>query len=307
MRVFVTGGTGQVGVRLVPRLQERGDEVVLLTRRLAYARERLGSAGAVVEGDPMQPGPWMEAVDSCDGIINLAGENIFARRWSEEFKVLLHDSRVKSTENVVQALARQPRTEAGNPKALVNASAIGYYGPHGDEELDEDSPHGDDTLARICVDWERAARGAEPLGVRAAMVRTGVVLDNEGGALKKLLVPFKMGGGGPVGSGNQWMSWIHYEDLVGILLLALDNGGARGPINGTAPNPVTNRDFAKALGRALHRPSFLPTPGFALRLMLGEVAEALVTGQRVLPKRAQALGYSFKFPQLDAALAHLLA
>jgi uncharacterized protein (TIGR01777 family) len=248
----------------------------------------------------------MDAMADCDAVIHLAGENVFARRWSPEFKALLRDSRVKSTENVVQALARKPHTAAGNAKILVNASAIGYYGPHGDEELAEDSPPGDDFLARLCVEWEQAARAAEPHGVRVAYVRVGIVLAKEGGALAKLLTPFKLGAGGPAGSGKQWMSWIHRDDLVGIFLLALDHDNARGPLNGTAPEPVTNKQFGKVLGHALHRPSFAPTPAFALRLMLGEVADVIVTGQRVLPKRPLALGYTFQYPTVEAALAEIL-
>lgn len=306
MRVFITGGTGLVGTRLVKQLRQRKDDVVLLTRRKAAAQEKFGSDCTIVEGDPMQAGSWMDTVAGCDAVIHLAGENIFARRWNDEFKALLQDSRVKSTEHVVQALARKPNTAAGQPKVLVNASAIGYYGPHGDEEITEDSPAGNDVLARLCVAWEAAARQAEKHGIRLALVRIGVVLDKNGGALGKMLTPFKLGVGGPTGSGKQWMAWIHHEDLVGILLLPLANVLASGPINATAPQPVTNKDFGKALGHALGRPSFMPTPGFALRLMLGEVADVLVTGQRVLPKRAQALGYHFKFPDLDGALADVL-
>jgi uncharacterized protein (TIGR01777 family) len=249
----------------------------------------------------------MGAVADCDGVVHLAGENIFARRWNSEFKELLHSSRVQSTRNIVQAIARQPRTANGQPKVLVNASAIGYYGPHGDEELDEASASGDDFLARLCVDWEKEACAVETSGVRVAMVRVGVVLDREGGALAKMLTPFKLGMGGPVGSGKHWMSWVHYADLMGILLLALDHSAASGPLNGTAPQPATSREFAKGLGRALHRPAFMPTPAFGLRIMLGEVSQLLTTGQRVLPKRALQLGYSFRFPNLDAALADLLA
>jgi uncharacterized protein (TIGR01777 family) len=310
MRVFVTGGTGLIGSHLIRRLRARDDEVVLLSRRSTEAQDRLGPAGQVVEGNPVQPGPWMNTVAGCDAIIHLAGENLFNRRWNKEFKSLLFDSRVKSTENVVHALARNPRASSGAPKVLVNASAIGYYGPHGDEELTEESPPGDDFMAHICVEWERTARSADGHGIRVAIVRTGIVLDKKGGALAKMLTPFKFGAGGPIGwtpwSGNQVMSWIHVHDIVGIFLLALDNPAAAGPLNGTAPQPVTNREFGKSLGRALHRPAFLPTPPLALRALLGEVAAVIATGQRVLPKRTLALGYQFRFPKLEAALAEIL-
>jgi uncharacterized protein (TIGR01777 family) len=311
MRIFVTGGTGLVGSRLVGRLQERGEEIILLSRRGAAARAMLGPDGRVIEGDPLRPGPWMDVVRECDAVVHLAGENIFGRRWSQKFKQILFDSRIKSTQNVVQALAAQPRTAGGAAKILVNASAIGYYGPHGDEELTEDSPPGNDFLAHLCVEWEKAARAAEPHGIRVALVRIGIVLDKAGGALGKMLLPFKLGAGGPIGwtprSGQQVMSWIHHADMVGILLLALSHANAMGPLNATAPHPVTNFEFSKALGRALHRPSVLPTPPLALRVLLGEVADVLTTGQRVLPKRALALGYTFRFPQLDAALANIVS
>jgi uncharacterized protein (TIGR01777 family) len=306
MRVFVTGGTGLIGTPLIRRLRERQDSVVVLTRRPAEARTRLAAGCTIVEGDPTQPGPWSDALADCDAAINLAGENIFAQRWSEEFKARLLGSRVRSTQNVVQGLTRNPVTPDGRRKVLVNASAIGYYGPHGDEELTEDDLPGCDFLAGICADWEKAAQEAERAGVRVARVRVGVVLAREAGALAKMVTPFKLFAGGPIGSGAQWMSWIHVADIVGLFLLALDNLEATGPINGTAPHSVTNRDFAKALGRALHRPSFLPTPAFALRLSLGEVADVIATGQRVQPKRALALIYPYKFPNLDEALANLL-
>jgi uncharacterized protein (TIGR01777 family) len=306
MKVFVSGGTGLIGSRFVRRLDERGDPVVVLTRRPDAARQRLPGRATIVTGDPMQSGPWMDAVRDCDAVVNLVGESIFSRRWNEEFVKLLHDSRVQSTQNVVQALGKAPRTTAGQPKVLVNATAIGYYGPHGDEELTEASPPGDDTLARIAIDWEDAARAAEPLGVRVARIRIGVVLDKEGGALAQMLGPFKVGVGGKIGSGQQYMSWIHHQDMVGILLLALDNVGAAGAINATAPNPVTNQEFTRSLGRVLHRPTVFPVPTFALKLRFGQVAEVLTTGQRVVPQRAVALAYSFVFPALDAALTNLL-
>jgi uncharacterized protein (TIGR01777 family) len=302
MRLFLMGGTGLVGSRLVRRLLDRKDEIVLLTRRPEVARQKWGEAPKIVEGDPLQAGGWAGAVEDCDAVVNLVGEGVFNRRWRAGFKQLLYDSRIKSTANIVEALGKSPRTPAGQPKTLVNASAIGYYGPHGDEELTEDSPPGDDFLARLCVDWEKAARAAEAHGVRTVIVRIGVVLDRAGGALKQMLTPFKFFAGGPVGSGRQYVSWIHHDDLVGLILLALDNAEASGPMNGTAPQPVTNKQFAKALGRALGRPSFLPTPKFALRVMLGPVAMLVTTGQRVLPKRALGLGYAFRFPEIEGAM-----
>jgi uncharacterized protein (TIGR01777 family) len=304
MRVFVTGGTGLVGARLIGRLRERGDEAIILTRRPALARDRFGSSGTVVEGDPMVAGPWMDAVENCDAVVHLAGENVFGRRWRAAFKALLRDSRVKSTENVVKALVKNP---SGRNRVLVNASAIGYYGFHGDEELTEDSLAGDDSLAQVCIDWEKAAHEVEGGGVRLVIVRVGVVLDSTGGALRKMLTPFKWFVGGPVGSGRQYVSWIHHADLTGLILFALDNSAARGPMNGTAPQPVTNKQFSRALGRALHRPSFLRTPRLMLRLMLGEVANLITKGQRVVPAKALAVGYHFQFPEVDAALQAVLA
>jgi uncharacterized protein (TIGR01777 family) len=307
MRLFVAGATGLVGSRLLTRLLERGHSATVLTRRPEVARQKWGDACAIVAGDPMQPGPWMASLDDCDAAVNLVGEGIFNHRWSASFKELLRNSRVQSTQNIVDALKRKPATASGQARVLVNASAIGYYGPTGDEELSEDSPPGNDFLAGACVDWENAARSASPAGIRVVIIRVGVVLDREGGALKNMLLPFKMFMGGPTGSGKQWLSWIHHEDLVGIILLAVDDARASGPMNGTAPNPVTNKEFARALGRALHRPSFMPTPAFALRVMLGQVAGIITTGQRVLPRNALELGYVFKFPDIDGALRDVLA
>jgi uncharacterized protein (TIGR01777 family) len=306
MRVFVTGGTGLIGTQLVKQLLARGDQAVVLTRRYAHARQLFGPHCSLVEGDPMKAGAWMDAIVDCDGVVHLAGENIFGRRWNPAFKTLLFESRVQSTRNVTQALARKPLRFGSQPKVLVNASAIGYYGPQGDQELTEESPPGADFLADLCVQWEKAAHAVETAGVRCVCVRVGIVLDKEGGALAQLLLPFKMFVGGPVGKGRQWMSWIHKEDIVGLFLFALDQAEAHGTFNGTAPNPVTNRDFAKALGRALHRPAFMPTPSFGLRVLLGEAACLVSTGQRVLPEKPLLLGYTFKHPRLDEALTHIL-
>jgi uncharacterized protein (TIGR01777 family) len=299
MRVFITGGTGLIGVRLVRAIRKRGDEVVVLSRQ-ADAWRHVGLDVEIVAGDPTSTGPWQERAAGCDAVVNLAGAGIFDRRWNAGYKNLIRDSRLRATENVVAALSEQ-----SNAKVLVSGSAIGFYGPHGDQELDESSPAGDDFMAKICVDWEAAAKAAESAGVRVALLRTGIVLDRRGGALKQLLTPFQWGLGGPVASGRQYMSWIHHADEVGIILLALDHSEAYGPINGTAYGPVTNKEFAKALGRALGRPAFLPTPAFGMRLILGEVAEVVTTGQRVLPRRAEALGYQFHYPDIDAALRQI--
>ena len=306
MRVFVTGGTGLVGTRLVGKLLERGDQPIVLTRRYGAARQSLGPKVELIEGDPLRAGPWMEKMDDCDGVIHLAGENVFGKRWNARHKQMLIDSRVRGTANVATALVRKPRRDNGEPRVLVNASAIGYYGVHGDEEVTEETGPGDDFLARLCVEWEQAARAVEPAGVRLVLVRIGVVLDSGGGALGKMLTPFNLFVGGPIGSGRQYVSWIHHADMVGLLLLALDNPPCSGPLNGTAPNPVTNRDFSHALGKALHRPSIVWTPGFALRIVLGEAASIITTGQRVLPSKALALGYTFQYPTLEGALATIL-
>src|SRR5437764_9557169 len=301
MKVFLTGGTGLIGVRLIRKLRQRGDEVVVLSRR-PDAWTRVGPDGTIAPGDPTQAGAWQDSLAGCDAVVHLAGRNLFDRRWDDAFKAEILSSRVESTNHVVEALKKSPTRADGSPKALVSASAVGYYGPHGDEELTEDSLPGDDTMAKVCVAWEGAARPAESAGVRVALIRTGIVLDKEGGALKPLLLPFKLGAGGPVGSGRQYWSWIHHVDEVGIILLALDHADARGPLNATAPHPVTNKEFAKAFGAALGRPAFLPTPAFGLRLLLGQVAEIITTGQRVLPKRALELGYRFQYPEVGPAL-----
>lgn len=306
MKVFLTGATGLLGPRLVHRLLERNDQPVVLTRNADKAKKQFPETVQVVQGDPTQSGDWMSTASECDAVVNLAGENLFNKRWSDKFKKVLRDSRVLSTQNVVQALARKPRRESGEPKVLVNASGIAYYGYTEDEELTEESPAGKGFLPELCVEWEDKAKEAESHGIRASWVRIGVVLAKEGGALQKLLLPFKMCVGGPVGSGKQWMSWIHHYDLIGMFLLALDRSEAKGAVNGTAPTPARNKEFSKTLGSVLGRPAILPTPGFALRLGLGEVAEVVTKGQKVLPKKAQELGYEFKHPELRGAMEEVL-
>jgi uncharacterized protein len=277
MRIVVTGGTGFIGSRLVARLRDDGADVVVPPRGV--------TAG----------------VDGADAVVHLAGENV-AQRWTPSAKARIEGSRVDGTRLLVEAMAAAAR----KPAVLVAASAVGYYGARGDEELGEDAPPGNDFLARTCVAWERAASGAEAAGIRVVRLRIGVVLASGGGALAKMLPAFRAFAGGPIGSGNQWMSWIHRDDLVELVRFALANRAASGALNATAPRPVRNRDFAAALGRALGRPAVVPAPALAVRLLLGEMATMVLDGQRVVPKRALDLGFRFRFPELPAALGDAL-
>jgi uncharacterized protein (TIGR01777 family) len=283
MRITITGGSGLIGSRLVERLRERGDEVTVLSR----SREP--------RWDPVSGPAPHAALEGRDAVIHLAGENL-AQRWSADAKRRIVESRELGTRNLVAALA-----ETG-VKALVSASAVGYYGPRGDEIVTEPTPAGDDFPARVCVAWEREAKAAAEHGARVVTVRTGIVLSADGGALAKMLPPFKLGAGGPVAGGRQYMPWIHLDDVVGIYAAALDDPAWQGPVNATAPEPVTNAEFSKALGRALHRPAIAPVPGFAIRALYGEMATIVTTGQRAVPRAAQDRGYAFAHPQLDEAL-----
>jgi uncharacterized protein (TIGR01777 family) len=295
MRVIVTGGTGFIGSKLCESLVAKGHEVVLLTRDASRSRDHIHPKVRVVSW--AEGAAWDSWVDGAGGIVNLAGESI-AQRWTAAARERIVASRIEAAARLCAAIGKA----SVKPSVLVNASAIGIYGPHGDELLDEDAPPGNDFLATTCTAWEEAARKAEPLGVRVALIRTGIVLGGGGGALAKLLPPFKAFAGGPVGSGKQWMSWIHRDDLVALLALPLENTAAKGPINGTAPHPVTMREFATALGRVLHRPSLLPVPAAAVRLLLGEMATVVLDGQRVVSKKAEALGFRFRFTEVEAAL-----
>ena len=294
MRITVTGASGLIGVKLVDRLHARGDDVTTLSRTPS-------SPGAVAWQPEQEPAPT-EALAGRDAVVHLAGENV-AQRWTEDAKRRIRSSRELGTRNLVAGIAgAEPR-----PRVLVSSSAVGYYGPHGDEPLDERTPAGRDFLAEVCVAWEREAEQAAALGLRVARVRTGVVLDRDGGALAKMLPFFRLGIGGPVAGGEQYMPWIHVDDVVGLYLAALDGEDWEGPVNASAPEPVTNKRFSTALGRVLHRPAFAPVPGLAVRTLYGEMAEIVTKGQRVIPRRAQELGYAFVQPDLDAALRSALA
>ena len=302
MRVTVTGATGLVGTRLVAALARRGDEVTVLSREPARARERLGSGIQAERWDPLHEPAPASALAGRDGVIHLAGEPV-AQRWSAAAKERIRTSRESGTANLVAGL----RSAEPRPRVLASASAVGYYGPRGEEEVPESTPPGEGFLADVCVAWERAAQAASELGVRVAVVRTGVVLDPAGGALAKMLPPFRAGAGGPVAGGKQWMPWIHADDLVSLYLAALDRAEWSGPLNGSAPQPVTNRDFSKALGRALHRPAVAPVPRLALKALYGEMEQIVTTGQRAVPIRPLALGFAFAHPELDEALRSALA
>jgi uncharacterized protein len=299
LAVTVTGATGLLGSSLVSALRERGAEITVLTRDPARARKRLGDVQAVAWEPLAQPAP-VEALVGRDAVVHLAGEPV-AQRWSEKAKRAIRDSRVTGTGNLLAGLAGVA-DGGGRPRTLISSSAIGYYGDHGEEPLDEDAPAGTDFLAQVCAEWESAAAGAGALGLRVAQVRTGVVLDRSGGALAKMLPPFKLGVGGPVAGGRQYISWIHAQDVVGMMLAALEDERWSGPINATAPDPVPNRAFSKTLGKVLGRPSLLPVPGLALRALYGEMAEIVTGGARVMPARALVLGYEFAYPRLEPAL-----
>ncbi|MEA2348397.1 MAG: uncharacterized protein QOG62_2184 [Thermoleophilaceae bacterium] len=296
MRIVVTGATGTIGPALVKELEARGDEVVALVRDPAKGRRLLGVESVAWTHPKLEVAP-REAIEGADAVVNLLGEPV-AQRWTEEAKHEIHSSRVLGTRNLVEGIALADR----RPKVLVSGSATGWYGARGDEKVDETTPAARDYLAQVTVDWEHEARRAEDLGLRVVLTRTGVVLSPDGGALAKMLPPFKLGVGGPVAGGKQYMPWIHVDDVVGAILFSIDNDEASGPINLSAPTPVTNAEFSKALGRVLKRPAFAPVPAFAIKALYGEMSEIVTTGARAVPRRLEELGYTFRQPELEAAL-----
>jgi uncharacterized protein (TIGR01777 family) len=300
MHVVVSGGTGFIGTRLTSALVARGHGVTVLTRDASRSRDELHPKIAVVSW--ASGASWEGVVDGADAIVNLAGTNL-ATRWTKAAKGRIVKSRLGALERL-HAAVEKAKTRPG---VLASASAVGYYGPHGNEELTEEAAPGSGFLATTCVEWEAAARRFTDLGLRVVNPRIGVVLGAEGGALPKMLLPFKAGLGGPVGSGKQWMSWIHADDLVALVIDVLEKPAASGPVNATAPNPARNEDFSKTLGRVLHRPVLMKVPAPALKLLLGEMSSVLLEGQRVLPKRAQELGFQFRHTELDEALRDVLA
>jgi len=298
MRVAISGATGTIGRALAGRLSERGDEVTALSRDAERASAALGVPAAEWK-DPQAEQPPAEALRGRDAVVHLLGETI-AQRWNDDVKRELRDSRVLATRNLVAALRALP--DAERPRVLVSQSATGFYGPRGDERLDEDAPAGADFLGGLVAAWEAEARAAEELGMRVVMTRTGVVLSESGGALEKMLPFFKLGIGGPVAGGRQYVPWVHVDDVIGAMLFALDTEAARGPLNVTAPEPATNKELSRALGRVLRRPAFAPVPALAVKTLYGEMATIVTTGQRAVPARLTELGYGFKRPDLERAL-----
>ena len=310
MKIVVAGGTGFLGRPLCETLATDGHAVVVLTRSVSRASSswsglsRTAAISAVDWSPDGRVGAWASVVDGADAVINLTGESIGARRWSKAQKARIRDSRMLATRSVVAAIKAAPRP----PAVLINASAIGYYGDRGAEQLTEPSKPGSGFLADLCVEWEGEATSAATASTRVTLIRNGLVLERgRGGVLDRMLLPFKFFAGGPVGSGRQYMSWIHRTDWIDLVRWALATSSVpSGPLNGTAPAPATNAEFSKALGHALGRPSWLPAPAFALRLALGEMAdELLLGGQRVLPSRPLELGFQFKFPKIDHALGEI--
>jgi uncharacterized protein (TIGR01777 family) len=297
MNITISGASGLVGRRLLRVLGGEGHKLHVLSR---HAGTNLPAGVKLTVWDPKSTPP-LASLENADAVIHLAGEPV-AQRWTSEARRRIRESRVGSTERLVEAMSRLPRA----PASLVCASAVGYYGSRGDEILEESSPAGSGFLPEVCVAWEKAAQSASGLGARVTLIRIGVVLDARGGALGRLLAPFRAGAGGRLGSGRQWMSWIHAGDLVELFRFVID-GPLKGPVNGVAPFPVSNSEFTQELARALKRPALLPVPEFLLKALLGDMAEILLASQRVAPRAAESAGFRFRFPQLGPALADLLA
>lgn len=299
MRVVVAGGTGFVGERLIAQLVASGDEVTVLTRSpVAREAQRLKT----IQWDGKSTGPWTQALNGADAVINLCGEGIADKRWSKKRKAVLRSSRLDPTRALVQAI----RSVKVKPRVLINASAVGFYGPVPEVEIDEKRVQGKGFLADLCADWESVAREVDTSGVRLIFLRTGIVLGAGKGALKKMVPPFRCFIGGPLGSGQQWISWIHVQDVVSLIFFALKNPQISGPLNACAPYPVRMDEFSASLGRALNRPSWLAVPGWVLKILLGEMSQMLLGGQKVLPRKALQLGFKFRYAFLPSALNSIL-
>jgi uncharacterized protein (TIGR01777 family) len=301
MKVFVTGGTGLVGRALVPLLLERGDEVLCLSRDPGQGRAVLPEGAEILGGDPTMPGDWQDRLATCDGIVNLAGASVADGLWTDKKKQRIRRSRLATTGNIVAALAT-----CEHPVVLASASAVGYYGDRGEAALAESSEPGGGFLARLALEWEHTALKTERDNVRVALVRIGVVLASDGGALAKMLPAFRLGLGGPMGNGKQYFPWIHVRDLARLFMFVLDNEAVHGPVNAVVADPPRQKEFASALGRALGKPAFMPLPGLALRCVMGEMADVVLASQRAVPNAMKAAGFRFEFGELDKALGDLI-
>lgn len=297
MKIIVSGGTGFVGKKLVEELIKAGHQTVLLSRSANLA---VSSGVRTQVWDAQTLGPWAAEIDGADAVVNLTGESIAAKRWSPWQKEKIIGSRIDSTRAIAQAIQKASR----KPRVWVNASAVGYYGNVESGDVTESAPQGSGFLAETCGQWEKETVPAQSL-LRVVLLRTGVVLEREGGALAKMEFPFRIFAGGPLGSGRQWFPWIHRDDLAGLILFAIENEKISGPLNGTAPEPATMAEFCKALGRVMHRPSWAPVPAFALQILLGEMSQMLLEGQKAVPAKALQAGYRFRYPELDSALQAL--
>lgn len=301
MKVFITGGTGLIGQELIPALLARGDEIVCLSRDLEKAKSLLPSRVELVAGNPVIPGDWELSLTECDAVINLAGEPVFDGIWTKGKKRNIRRSRLSTTSNIVDALSRNQR-----PSVLINASAVGYYGDAGEAALGENSEPGQGFLPRLACEWEHTAAQAGNESLRVVMIRIGIVLTMAGGALPKMIRPYKMGFGGQMASGRQFFPWIHIDDLVRVVLLALDEKDLSGPINASVPVPPRQKEFARALGKALNKSSLFSFPGFLLKIFLGEKTEIVMASQRVVPNVLKVKGFKFQYEELDDALAQLI-
>lgn len=300
MKIMILGGTGMIGSALAHQALVHGHEVIVLTR---HPSGRKPDPGITYKGwDGRSPESWLEALEQCDALVNLVGENIGESRWTLERKQAIRESRLMTGRTVVSTI----QMASHRPKVLIQASAVGYYGPCGDEIKDENSPAGEDFLGRLCVDWENSTRDVESLGVRRVVIRTGLVLDRNGGAMTRLLLQNRLFAGGSLGNGRQWWPWIHLKDEVRAILFLLENEQAEGAYNLTAPNPVQMKTFGKTLAKVMRRPYWLPVPAFALRLVLGEMSKIVLEGQRAVPRKLLESGFSFDFPDLEPALRDIL-
>jgi uncharacterized protein len=301
MKILITGGTGFVGTQLTSRLIQDKNEVTILTRS-KKGPEKVPVGVSYLQGDPTQKGPWQEAIKNHDAVINLAGASIFSK-WTAEHKKAIRESRVSTTRNIVEGIP----SHLANKITLFSTSAVGYYGFCGDEALAEDSPPGNDFLARIAAEWEGEALKAREKGARVVLTRFGIVLGEKGGALSQMIPLFKKYIGGPIGNGNQWFSWVHIKDLAEAFVFLIKHPEISGPVNVCSPNPVRNRDLAKALGKALHRPSFIPAPGFMVKWVLGEFGSVILEGQRVIPKKLLDNGFVFQYPDIEKAVQSIVS